>query len=98
MKTCDTCGNEYARTFEVVMGGETFVFDSFECAIHALAPSCGNCGVKIVGHGVEAHSGALYCCAHCARAEDVQGATDHVRQETVTTGKPGGPPRSEEDE
>lgn len=97
MKTCETCGNEYARTFEVVMDGETHVFDSFECAIHALAPSCGNCGVRIVGHGVEAHSGALYCCARCARAEGVHGATDHVRREqTGKTPRPGGPPLPEE--
>ena len=40
-------------------------FDSFECAIHAMAPTCAHCGCKIVGHGVEA-TGAVYCCAHCA--------------------------------
>ena len=40
-------------------------FDSFECAIHAMAPTCAHCGCKIVGHGVEA-GGAVYCCAHCA--------------------------------
>jgi len=28
-------------------------FDSFECAIHALAPTCENCGIRIVGHGLE---------------------------------------------
>ena len=30
MKKCETCGNEYARAFEVVMDGEKHVFDSFE--------------------------------------------------------------------
>jgi len=30
------------------------VFDSFECAIHRLAPACAHCGCKVVGHGVEA--------------------------------------------
>jgi hypothetical protein len=41
------------------------VFDSFECAIHALAPTCEHCGVRIIGHGVEAN-GSIFCCAHCA--------------------------------
>src|SRR3712207_7436450 len=40
-------------------------FDSFECAIHALAPTCEYCNVKVIGHGVEA-DGHFYCCAHCA--------------------------------
>src|SRR3712207_7191663 len=39
-----------------------FRSDSFECAIHALAPSCEYCGVKVIGHGVEA-DGHFYCCA-----------------------------------
>jgi len=26
---------------------------TLECAIHALAPICANCGVRIVGHGIE---------------------------------------------
>ncbi len=43
-------------------------FDSFECAIHAMAPTCAHCGCKIVGHGVEA-GGEVYCCAHCAEHE-----------------------------
>jgi hypothetical protein len=41
------------------------IFDSFECAIHAMAPTCAHCGGKIVGRGVEA-DGGVYCCAHCA--------------------------------
>ena len=66
MPQCDVCGNEYDKAFEVLIGGNTHVFDSFECAIHRLAPVCEHCGCKIVGHGVEAH-GHLYCCASCAR-------------------------------
>jgi hypothetical protein len=34
---CDTCHNEYDKTFDVVMNGNTYTFDSFECAIHLLA-------------------------------------------------------------
>jgi hypothetical protein len=39
MATCETCGNDYDKAFNVVMKGETHTFDSFECAIHALAPT-----------------------------------------------------------
>lgn len=65
MAVCEVCGNDYDKAFQVVMRGETHVYDSFECAIYALAPVCGNCGVKIIGHGMEAN-GRFYCCAHCA--------------------------------
>ena len=36
MGTCENCGNEYDKAFQVVMKGETHTFDSFECAIQAL--------------------------------------------------------------
>lgn len=63
---CETCGNEYAEAFTVTLGGRSYVFDSFECALHRLAPTCAHCGCRILGHGVQA-DGAMYCCAHCAR-------------------------------
>jgi hypothetical protein len=47
------------------MDGERYAFDSFECAIHALAPHCSFCGCRIIGHGVE-DKDEYYCCAHCA--------------------------------
>jgi hypothetical protein len=65
MATCDTCGNNDEKTFEVTIGGETHVFDSFECAIHALAPTCPMCGCRVIGHGQEAN-GTIFCCAFCA--------------------------------
>ena len=37
METCEVCGNNYDKTFQVTLGGSTHIFDSFECAIHALA-------------------------------------------------------------
>lgn len=70
MAQCETCGNDYNKTFEVVMAGQRHMFDSFECAIHTLAPQCTHCGCRIVGHGVEA-DGAFYCCAHCADKEGI---------------------------
>jgi hypothetical protein len=77
MAQCENCGNDYAKTFEIHWGSETHVFDSFECAIHALAPQCDHCGTPIVGHGVEAGS-QIYCCAHCARGDGEQKLRDHA--------------------
>ena len=71
MARCEICGNEYTKTFEIVMAETTHVFDSFECAIHALAPTCEHCGCRIIGHGVETNV-SLYCCAHCARTAEGQ--------------------------
>jgi hypothetical protein len=78
MPVCEVCGNDYDKAFEITLAGRRHVFDSFECAIHALAPKCEHCHCKIVGHGIEA-SGHYYCCAHCAHASGVLGAKDHVR-------------------
>jgi hypothetical protein len=64
--TCEVCGNDYDKSFEVVAAGARHVFDSFECAIHAMAPVCEHCGCKVIGHGVEV-DGRFYCCAHCAK-------------------------------
>jgi hypothetical protein len=66
MARCEMCGNDYDKAFQVVMGGGTHTFDSFECAIHTLAPKCAHCGCQVIGHGVEAE-GEIYCCAHCAK-------------------------------
>ena len=65
MAKCTVCDNEYDKAFQVLTGSKTYTFDSFECAIQALAPQCAHCGCKIIGHGVEA-KGTMYCCAHCA--------------------------------
>jgi hypothetical protein len=66
MAKCEVCGNEYDKAFEIRRGDARHVFDSFECAIHRLAPACEHCGCKIAGHGVESQ-GHFYCCGHCAR-------------------------------
>ena len=65
MAQCEMCGNEYHKAFHIVMDGKSHTFDSFECAIHALAPKCDHCGCRIIGHGVEA-DGRMFCCSHCA--------------------------------
>lgn len=37
MKTCDTCGNDYDKMLRISYGGRDMTFDSFECAIEAMA-------------------------------------------------------------
>ena len=66
------------KAFEVTMPGEgPRTFDSFRCAIHALAPTCEHCGCKVIGHGVEAE-GHFYCCAHCASVAGASGVADRA--------------------
>ena len=77
MPTCEVCGNNYDKAMEVIVSGESHVFDSFECAIHALAPRCAHCACAIIGHGVES-GGAFYCCAHCAHKAGVADVADRA--------------------
>ena len=74
---CEVCGNDYDKTFTVVMDGTSHRFDSFECAMHALAPTCSHCGCRIVGHGTES-GGEFFCCVHCAEREGVHGLRDRA--------------------
>ena len=48
MGICEVCGNDYDKTMDIIIGDGTHTFDSFECAIHALAPSCGHCGTESI--------------------------------------------------
>ena len=77
MAQCEVCGNEYDKTMEITREGESHTFDSFECAIHGMAPTCEHCGCRVIGHGIEA-GGSVYCCAHCAEKEGVERARDRV--------------------
>ena len=77
MATCEVCGNDYDKAFEVTIGGESHTFNSFECAIHAVAPTCDHCGCRIIGHGSEA-DGKTFCCAHCAEEAGVTGVADRA--------------------
>ncbi|MDQ3623621.1 MAG: hypothetical protein M3463_14220 [Verrucomicrobiota bacterium] len=77
MPACETCGNQYDKAFQVVVDGKAHTFDSFECAIHALAPTCKHCGCRVLGHGAEA-KGQIFCCAHCAGQAGVRGLEDRV--------------------
>ncbi len=75
MAKCDVCGNDYDKSFQIISAGKTRTFDSFECAIHMLAPTCPHCNCKVIGHGVEA-GGQIYCCAHCAEESGAHGLKD----------------------
>ena len=74
---CEHCGNLYDKAFSVVMDGRAHVFDSFECAIHTLAPHCDHCHCTIIGHGVESR-GRYFCCVHCAESMGVEGLADRT--------------------
>lgn len=77
MARCDVCGNDYDKSFQISGPGGSGTFDSFECAIHKLAPKCSHCGCMVIGHGIES-DGTFYCCANCAREAGEKGARDRV--------------------
>jgi hypothetical protein len=77
MSRCEVCGNDYDKAFQLTQLGKTHTFDSFECAIHALAPRCDHCQCRVIGHGVEA-DGRIFCCANCAAYEGVHGVHDRA--------------------
>jgi len=77
MAICETCGNDYDKTFQVVLSGKAHTYDSFECAIHALAPTCAHCGIRIVGHGLERER-TFFCCEHCAESQGVRRLRDRM--------------------
>jgi hypothetical protein len=75
---CSTCGNDYDKAFKVTTHeGMEQVFDSLECAIQALAPSCSRCQCRVIGHGLEKDL-KFYCCAHCAHASGVPEMRDRA--------------------
>jgi hypothetical protein len=74
---CEVCGNTYDKAFQVIVRDKPHLFDSFECAIQALAPRCAHCGCRVIGHGME-KSDKIFCCAHCAVASGVSELRDRV--------------------
>ncbi|MFO7906335.1 MAG: hypothetical protein ACQESR_22530 [Planctomycetota bacterium] len=77
MAKCERCGNQYDKAFVITAGDETHTFDCFECAIATLAPECEQCGVKIIGHGLEAGD-RFFCCRSCAETAGATGLQDRV--------------------
>jgi hypothetical protein len=77
MARSEVCGNDYDKSFTIALKGDQHVFDSFECAIRALAPQCGHCHCRLIGHGVEGE-GKVYCCANCARQAGLATVADRA--------------------
>ena len=77
MAKCEVCDNDYDKSFEVKAAGSSHTFDSFECAIQALAPVCDHCGCRIIGHGLESN-GHFFCCANCARQKGALAVNDRA--------------------
>ena len=82
MAKCDTCGNDYEDAFRIIIKNQSYDFDSFECAIHALAPTCEHCGCRVLGHGVQFDE-TVFCCVHCASAAGATGLTDHAHTSII---------------
>lgn len=78
MAVCEQCGNDYDKAFTVNLSdGSEHTFDCFECAIERTAPRCENCGVRILGHGLEAE-GRYFCCHSCAEKVGYPALKDRV--------------------
>jgi len=77
MAICEACGNDYDNSFEVIAKGKTHTFDSFECAIHKLAPTCAHCGLRIIGHGLQ-KGDRIFCCDNCAEKKGITDLRDRA--------------------
>jgi len=68
---CEVCGKNQEQCFEVHLGGERHIFDSFECAIQGLMPKCSLCGDIHIGAGVQI--GNTWVCSYpCATQYSAQ--------------------------
>ena len=79
MATCDLCGNDYDKAFTVTLGGTTHTFDSFECAIHMLAPRCEHCECRSSVMGSRPAASTSAACTAPSHA-GVHGLADRVRK------------------
>ncbi len=72
MTVCDGCGNRSERLFTVQTHDDrVFLFDSVQCAMPILAPTCAQCLCTILGQGVEVGS-LTYCSSGCAQRSGAQ--------------------------
>ncbi len=66
MTKCETCGRQNEGLFEVIKDGVSRTFDSFDCAIEAMARPCKNCGCLITGND-SLDGDITFCCGACQR-------------------------------
>jgi hypothetical protein len=80
MTLCDGCGNTSESTFTVqTRDDRVFAFDSVECALPFIAPTCAECCCLVLGHGIHV-ADRVFCCSNCAdRAEDRKQMHNHIR-------------------
>lgn len=77
--SCEVCGNYGELCFEVRLGGDSHVFDSFECAMIALSPLCGYCGCKILGHSI-VFGNTVYCSYECANDDSARQYESQIKR------------------
>ncbi len=78
MAKCETCGNDYDKSFTVTIAAAPTCESS--SARSSPAPACEHCGCRIIGHGVEAN-GRYFCCANCAHMIGVEHLADRTEQD-----------------
>ena len=79
MATCVGCGSSEGRMFAVrTYEGVTLTFDSVECALPFIAPTCDECFCQILGHALIVGD-QIYCGPTCARVGSKRNDQSHVR-------------------
>jgi hypothetical protein len=71
--------NDYDKAFQVSMKARP-IPSTASSARSTRWLCCENCGIRIVGHGLE-KDGTFFCCDHCAEVRGVTGLRDGVGAE-----------------
>jgi hypothetical protein len=70
MPVCEVCGNDYQRSFEVLAAGSA----TSSTASSARSTRLALRALRLQGRRPRHRGrGRIYCCAHCARHEGVDG-------------------------
>jgi hypothetical protein len=67
---CEVCGKN-SECFEVYLGSVKHIFDSFECAMSAMLPTCAYCRCQIIGEVIQLGN-AIFCSYGCANEQYVR--------------------------
>ncbi|MDO9184358.1 MAG: hypothetical protein Q7U04_18225 [Bacteriovorax sp.] len=62
---CVNCGLNIEKDYILLINGQEFTFDSFECAVNFVAPRCKHCNAIIINSGVEM-DGEIFCNSQCS--------------------------------